>query len=222
MLVSATLGGGFASLLRVVPNVFLTSPTSQKSRTHGVSHPSMNKHRFVVAALLAIAACGAETARPVASARTCAVVDSTRLSGYGFGALRVSATVDEVRAACDLVADTTLEHGNEGLPERRLAVLVGSDTVEATVVSDSIFRLELTTARIRTVDSLGVGTTAAVLRAKGATLAVGDRGVFALVPSHCGLSFQLSVNPASGEWSQIADSASVRRVLVFGCEGGPG
>jgi hypothetical protein len=180
----------------------------------------MTKHHFVVAVLLTLTACGAESGRPVASARTCAVVDSTRLSGNGFGALRVGAAVDEVRAACEVVADTTLEQGNEGLPERRIAVLVGSDTVEATVVRDSIFRLELTTARVRTVDSLGVGTTAAVLRANGATLAVGDRGVFALVPSHCGLSFQLSVNPASGEWSQIADSASVGRVLVFGCKGG--
>jgi hypothetical protein len=177
--------------------------------------------RLVVAMLLAITACGAESARPISSARTCAVVDSARLSGNGFGALRVGATVNEVRAACDVVADTTLEHGNEGLPERRIAVLVGSDTVEATVVRDSIWRLELTMARIRTVDSLGVGTTAGELRAKGAKLAVGDRGVFALVPGHCGLSFQLSgVAPAADEWSRIADSTSVGRVLVFGCEGG--
>ncbi len=181
----------------------------------------MRKHRLVVAALLAVTACGAESARPIPSARACAVEDSTRLSGNGFGAFRVGATVDEVRAACEVVADTTLEQGNEGLPERRLTVLVGSDTVEATVVRDSIWRLELTTARIRTSDSLGVGTAAGVLRAKGAKLAVGDRGVFALVPSHCGLSFQLSgVDPASAEWSRIAESSSVGRVLVFGCEGG--
>ena len=180
----------------------------------------MRKHRLIVAGLFAISACGTESARPMPSARTCAVEDSVPLSGNGFGALRVGATVDEVRTACAVVADTTLERGNEGLPERRIAVLVGSDTIEATVVRDSIWRLELTTERIRTVDSLGVGTTARVLRAKGAKLAVGDRGVFALVPNHCGLSFQLSgVDPASSEWSRIADSTSVGRLLVFGCEG---
>ena len=181
----------------------------------------MLKQRLAVAVLLATTACGGESARPIPNARTCAVVDSARLSGNGLGALRVGAAVDEVRAACGVVVDTTLEHGNEGLPERRIAVLVGNDTVEATVVSDSIWRLELTTPRIRTVDSLGVGATAGMLRAKGAKLAVGDRGVFALVPNHCGLSFQLSgVDPASSEWSRIADSTSISRVLVFGCEGG--
>jgi hypothetical protein len=108
--------------------------------------------------------------------------------------------------------------GNEGLPERRIAVVVGVDTIEATIDNNRVWRIEVETPRLRTADSLGVGTTASALNQRGATLAVGE-GVFAILPTHCGLSFQLNnVNVAQGRsWRTIPDSARVSRVLVFGC-----
>jgi hypothetical protein len=179
----------------------------------------MLNYRILVAVSLVGAACGSESGRLTPQTSTCGVTDSTRLSGNGVGALRVGATVDSVRAVCQVVRDTTLEFGNEGQPERRVAVLVSADTVETAVEGGKVWRIEVITPSIQTTDSLGVGTTAASLRAKGATLAVGDRGVFALVPSHCGLSFHLGgVDPAHGRsWTGIADSVRVDMVLVFGC-----
>lgn len=96
---------------------------------------------------------------------------------------------------------------------------MGSDIVQAIVHADTVRRVEITTPGLRTADSLGVGTTAGVLRKLGATLAVGDRGVFAIVPSHCGLSFRLGgIQVARGaSWNGIPDSTPVDLVLLYGC-----
>jgi len=140
------------------------------------------------------------------------------LAGNGLGNLRIGMSVVQLRAVCNVTRDSTVAHGNEGLPERRIAVAIGMDTLEALVESHAIRRLEITTPRFRTTDSLGVGSRADALRSLNATLAFGDRGVFALVPAHCGLSFHLAgVGPTQQSWSQIADSTRVDRVLAFGC-----
>ena len=170
------------------------------------------------AAMLVLAGCSSQPPRHAETAPTCGITAATVLSGDGIGALRVGTTVDELRAACHVIHDSTLAHGNEGMPERRISVAVATDTVEAIVVNDSIRRIEVTTPRLRTADSLGVGTTARALRDANATLAVGDRGVFALVPTHCGLSFHLAgVRPDQASWTVISDDAIVDRVLVYGC-----
>ncbi|MGQ0641911.1 MAG: hypothetical protein ACT4P6_14265 [Gemmatimonadaceae bacterium] len=179
--------------------------------------------RFHVAVVVAIFALSCESPRSQretspARAATCAVAETTAVTGQGLGELRIGATVQKVRTACDVARDSTIARGNEAMPERRIAVVLGTDTVEAIVESDWIRRLEVTTPRFRTSDSLGVGTSAGALRARDATLAVGDRGVFALVPAHCGISFHLAgMTPAQGSWAAIPDSTLVDRVLVFGC-----
>ena len=177
----------------------------------------MRFHRLT-AGIFILAACNAEPQPASGTPATCQVTPTTVLSGDGIGALRLGATLQDVRAACDVIHDSTLTHGNEGMPERRIRVALATDTLEGVVVNDSLRRVEVTTPRIRTADSLGVGTTARRLRDANATLAVGDRGVFALVPTHCGLSFHLAgVRPDQASWSEVPDEAIVDRVLVFGC-----
>ena len=175
-------------------------------------------------ALVSMAACGSETPRSEPSppgdspTRTCGITQMTLLTGAGLAELHVGASVEQIRATCDVVRDSTIAHGNEGMPERKIAVALAGDTTEALVESDTVRRIEVTSARFRTSDSLGVGTTARALREMNATLAVGDRGVFALVPTRCGLSFHLAgVSPAQSAWSAIPDSTQVDRVLVIGC-----
>jgi hypothetical protein len=160
----------------------------------------------------------AQAAPPLPPVASCGISDRATLAGHGIGDLTIGSDVNQLRSKCEVLRDSTDARGNEGMPERKIAVVVGSDTIEAIVDSNSVHRLEITTSRIRTTDSLGVGTTAAELRAKDATLAVGDRGVFALVGSHCGVSFHLAgLSPTQNTWPQIPDSTTVDRVLVFGC-----
>lgn len=150
----------------------------------------------------------------------CGLQRSSVLTGSGIGDFRIGTPVDRLRARCRVVRDTVLQYGNEGMPERRVTVGLGTDLLEATIVDDRIWRIEVRTPRFRTADSIGVGSLARDLRRRPATLATGDRGVFALRRDHCGLSFQLAgVPPGRGEnWSRIPDTTRVALVLVFGCQ----
>src|SRR5690606_38582025 len=117
----------------------------------------MRPHLLVaclIAALAALAACGgaseddAATAdrvdAPVALA-DCGVEGAPRLTGDGIGALRIGETVKQVTLACHVLRDT-IGPGPEGSQERSLLVRIGPrpDTVRAVVVSDSIWRLHVT------------------------------------------------------------------------------
>jgi hypothetical protein len=150
----------------------------------------------------------------------CGLRPASVLTGRGIGDVRVGASVNQLRAGCRVVRDTTLQFGNEGMPERRVTVALGTDSLDATIVDDHVWRIEVRTPRFRTADSLGVGSIVRDIRRGPTTLATGDRGVFALRRDHCGLSFQLAgVPPGRGEnWSRIPVTTRVALVLVFGCQ----
>lgn len=147
------------------------------------------------------------------------------LSDSALGELRIGRTVAEVAARCAVVRDTTAPR-SEGQLARVIDVVVGSDTVEAEVVEDRIWRIQIVSPAFRTADSLGVGTPLSVLLAQeGLSPLSGEGRVFVKTASHCGLSFQLSVpdtGAAAGRWT-VADLrrlpavTEVARVLVIGC-----
>jgi hypothetical protein len=172
-------------------------------------------------ALVVLACRGAQEESGRIDARTCGSDTAPVLTGEGIGALAIGASVDSVRAACVLVRDTSLAQGAEGMPERRFAVLFGPDTVEGTVEGGTIWRIELSTPRIRTPDSLGVGSTLGTLRRQGTKyLGYGEGGPFVQVTRHCGLSFDLQGVPSPHRtYEQIPDTVTVERVLVVGCRG---
>jgi hypothetical protein len=136
------------------------------------------------------------------------------LTDSGVGALRVNAPVEQLRAVCDILHDTT-RLGREGMPERRLTVVLGSVTTTSTVADGRIWRIEIASPRLRTRDSLGVGTTVGQLRRRSASIVAGEDANYALVKGHCGLSFQL--RDGMGGPASIPDSARVTMVLVTGC-----
>jgi hypothetical protein len=148
----------------------------------------------------------------------CGAGQDAGLTGSGVGALRIGATVAEIRRKCLVVSDTTLAQGNEGMPERRLTALVGSETTTATIVDDRVWRIEINSPRFRTTDSLGVGSTVRDLRGPEASLALGE-GAYVLRKDHCGLSFHLTsaVGAFGKQLAAVPDSTQVRRVLVTGC-----
>ena len=80
----------------------------------------------------------------------------------GIGQLRIGTTVHSIRQKCNVVRDTTVIVG-EGMPARKLAVAFSQDTVDAEVVDDRVWRIAVLSPRLKTADSLGVGTTIARL-----------------------------------------------------------
>jgi hypothetical protein len=141
------------------------------------------------------------------------------------GELRIGATVADVRARCTIARDTTAPRA-EGQEARVISVVFGSDTVDAEVVADRVWRIEVTDPAFTTADSLRVGTgVGALLDLPGLRPLSGEGNVFVMTTAHCGLSFQLSVpdtGASAGRWRaddlrRLPAGTEVTRVLVIGC-----
>ena len=147
------------------------------------------------------------------------------ITDEGIGELRIGTTVELLRQKCKVVRDTTAP-GAEGMPARKLAVALSRDTVEAEIVDGRVWRIAVHSPRLRTADSLGVGTTRArLLRLTNPRLMTGEGALFAATPEHCGMSFRLK-GTGSGALgrsveraglSRLPESTVVSEVLVFGC-----
>lgn len=181
----------------------------------------MTPRLLLLTTAAALAACASD---PAPASDAPADSTATRITGDGVGPLRIGARVSDVRARAAVVRDTTVP-GAEGQPSRRIAVVLGPDTIEAEVVDDRVWRVPVTSPRLQTADGLGVGTPLArLLELPGARPAMGE-GLYVLVPSHCGLSFQLanpggSLPPAttSEELRRLPAATVVSRILVTGCQ----
>jgi hypothetical protein len=126
--------------------------------------------------------------------------------------------VVDLRLKCRVVLDTSMTSGAEGLPERRIIVLLGRDSVAATIAEDRIWRIELTSLRFRTADSVGIGSTVRRLRRDAARiLGAGEDGFYLELPRACGLSFRIAGVSGAQEWADIPMDATVDKILVFGC-----
>jgi hypothetical protein len=143
----------------------------------------------------------------------------------GIGELRIGATVESIRQKCNVLRDTTAM-SVEGMPARRLSVALSRDTVEAEIVDGRVWRIAVRSRRLRTADSLGVGTSIERLRQlKNPRLMTGEGGLFVATPDHCGMSFRLANtgpdalrgNRDRAGLSRLPPSTVVSEVLVFGC-----
>lgn len=158
--------------------------------------------------------------QPAASAPACGINSGAVLTGDGIGRLRVGASLTAVRAECAIVRDTT-GLDVEGMQQRRIAVDLRRDTVEAVVVDDRVWRVHLDGAAFRTADGLGVGSTVAELRdGRTARVLAGEGAMFITLADRCGISFRLGGVPFGPE-RPVADlpgDGRVVEVLAFGCE----
>jgi hypothetical protein len=147
------------------------------------------------------------------------------ITDQGIGQLRIGATVESIRQKCNVVSDQTAP-GAEGMPARKLAVALSRDTVEAEIVDGRVWRIAVHSPRLRTADSLGVGTTLErILQLKNPRGMTGEGRFYVASPVHCGMSFRLAnAGPRAGRGdldsaglATLSRSAVVREVLVFGC-----
>ena len=179
------------------------------------------KWRYLLA-VSTIAACDARNDAaddaPTTKPPTCDVDHRGVLTDSGIGALRIGATVAEVRSRCMVLGEDTVAPGPEGQTEHRLVVVTGAANTTAAIVDGRVWRLYVASPRFKTPDSLGVGTRVGELRGPRARLARGE-GTFVLRDDHCGLSFQLGPGVPAGAATldAVPDSVRVRRVLVIAC-----
>jgi hypothetical protein len=147
------------------------------------------------------------------------------ITDEGIGELRIGATVEAVRQKCTVVSDKT-GPGAEGMPSRKLTVALARDTIEAEIVDGRVWRIAVHSPRLRTADSLGVGTTLArLLQLRNPRGMTGEGKFFVASPAHCGMSFRLAnAGPGaqrgdlgSAGLARLPKSAVASEVLVFGC-----
>jgi hypothetical protein len=150
----------------------------------------------------------------------------TTLSGRGVGALRIGMSVEAVRRVCRVLSDTT-RLASEGQRARFIGVGFGTETLEAEIVNDRVWRIDARSPRFKTGDGLGVGTPLSrLLSLKSPRGLTGEGQLFVASPDHCGLSFRLSDNGSnarSQNWdraalSRLPSGTVVDRVLAVGCD----
>ena len=145
----------------------------------------------------------------------------------GIGQLRIGATVESIKQKCKVVRDTT-GIGGEGMPARKLAVAFSRDTVEAEIVDGRVWRIAVLSPRLRTAESLGVGTLNArlIMQLKNPRGMMGEGQLFVTSPEHCGMSFRLAnggPRARRGDLDRaglvgLPVTTAVSEVLVFGCK----
>jgi hypothetical protein len=147
------------------------------------------------------------------------------ISADGVGEVRIGVAIDAVKARCDVARDT-VQPGPEGMTERRSTVSFPPDVLDAEIVNEKVWRLDVRSPAFRTGDSLGVGSTLGdLLRLPRVQGMIGEGILVVVSPDRCGLSFVLSGGIPPGRvrnWDRKALSAlpastKVARVLVLGC-----
>ena len=160
------------------------------------------------------------------SPRNCGITGKPVLTEKGIGELTEGRPVAQIRELCDVISDTR-ERGVEGMMEHVLVTRIAGEPVRSSITDSRIWRIEITSPRFRTSDSLGVDTPLRrIARKRGAQFFPGEGGVYGFVPDHCGLSFRFSVPlrpPRAGVWTaesidKAHGDAAVDRVLVTRCD----
>ena len=163
--------------------------------------------------------------RDTAASLTCGVTGTPVLTEQGIGELKQGRPAGEIAALCEVLSDSE-QRGQEGSMERVMVLRIAGETIRAVVADGRIFRIQVSTPRFRTADSLGVDTPLRrIASMRGAQFAPGEDGVYGFSPDHCGLSFRFSLPwrpPAGGQWTAEAISrehgnAAVNRVIVIPC-----
>jgi hypothetical protein len=154
----------------------------------------------------------------------CGVTRYSGLTDLGIGDLQVGRTTASVKRSCAVVRDAI--EPVEGIPQRVLRIVIGGDTIRATVLDDLIWRISITSPRFVTRDGIRVGTPISrVVTEKGVSMMEGEDGLYVLVPTHCGISLRFafpSRAPPGQAWTptlleRLHGNAVVNKIFVTHC-----
>lgn len=149
----------------------------------------------------------------------CGGVKDVAVTRYGIGPLRLEMRAGDVRTLCPEARDTTWEQ--EGTTERGLNVRLDGRPVLLVLSGQTVQRIQVDTAGIRTGTGVGVGSTLADLRGRYGRMCAGQgEGRIAVwFPAAPGISFGLdsaTVAPPGPELdpASLPETARVARLWV--------
>lgn len=147
------------------------------------------------------------------------------ITAQGIGRLKLGIIVDSVKRVCQVAYDT-VRPGIEGDSERVVKVEFAPGEVEAEILQDTVWRLNVRAPEFRTRDSVGVGSPVSALLRRGDAQGMIGEGIFVLLyRNSCGMSFVLSGGIPPGRprvWSAkelrtLPRTTSVERIMVYRC-----
>jgi|SRR5690348_11084713 len=156
----------------------------------------------------------------------CGGTSSVSIRDSSVGELQLGLTIDQVRARCAVVRDTTLPNWDSVEPERVLFIQVGSDTVQAAIdAKGHVVRIYVDSRKLRTVDGIGVGTKLRALTKPGAVGAASEATFGVTLREHCGLRFDVANVRGVDQGVELDDrrlrslppGPTVERVEIWGC-----
>jgi hypothetical protein len=150
----------------------------------------------------------------------CAEVKNVSVSRYGVGPVRLGMTAAALRSACPDARDTTWL-GDEGMRERGLGMTLSGTPLLAVLAGDSVQRIVVDSAGVRTAAGAGVGSRLADLRTRYGRMCagLGEGRVAVWFPNAPGISFALDSADTRG-WTppappdSLADTARVASFWV--------
>lgn len=130
---------------------------------------------------------------PPAGPLHCGLRGSGTLGETGVVDLQVGRTIAAVKQSC-LVTRDAVGPWIEGMTQRVLTVVVGSENLYAAVDGGIISSIAVRTPRFVTADGFRVGSQlSSFVSAKRVKMAEGEQGLYLRLPSHCGLAFHFSI-----------------------------
>lgn len=151
----------------------------------------------------------------------CGGVKDVSVTRYGIGPLRLDMRAGDVRSLCPEARDTTWP-GQEGTPERGLLVRLAGNPVIVVLSGQTVNRIVVDTAGLRTGAGVGVGSTLGDLRGRYGRMCAGqgEGRITVWSPAAPGVSFGLdSTAVASGpevELDALPETARVDEMWVRG------
>ncbi|HEU0052056.1 MAG TPA: hypothetical protein VFQ39_02720 [Longimicrobium sp.] len=150
----------------------------------------------------------------------CANVPDLAVTRYGIGPVRLGMTADALRGACPEARDSTWRA--EGTEERGMVVAPGGKPVLAVLARDTVSRVVVPAAGLKTAAGVGVGSTVGDLRTRYGRMCsgIGEGRVAVWFPNAPGISFGLDTlatrgwTPAEASPDSIADEVAVGSLWV--------